>query len=125
MEHIVFDSLSFNRKGFGSQSDAQATIGVGVSIDKINDGQYRVILQVSVDQENEYEANAQISGFCLIDENLLIKQEVLEKNVVAILFPYIRAQLTLLTAQPGTTPIVLPAMNIDAMINQASQNTVE
>lgn len=125
MEHIVFDSLSFNRKGFKSQSDTQATIGFGVSIDKINDGQYRVVLEVSVDQEDEYEANVQISGFCVIDENLPIKQEVLEKNVVAILFPYVRAQLTLLTAQPETTPIVLPAVNIDAMINQVSQGCLE
>ena len=44
---------------------------------------------------------------------------LLEKNAVAILFPYVRAELSLITAQPGMEPIVLPVVNIAAMVDQA------
>lgn len=121
MDHIVFDNLSFIRKGFKPETEAEAKLELGVSVGKIRDGQYRVSLNVSVDQKDEYNAEVQISGFCSIQEDFPIKQEILEKNVVAILFPYVRAQLTLLTSQPETTPLLLPAINIDALINQASE----
>ena len=38
-----------------------------------------------------------------------------KENGVAILFPYLRSELTLLTTQPGFQPIVLPAVNIAKM----------
>ena len=33
------------------------------------------------------------------------------------MFPYIRSYISIITTQPGMAPIVLPAMNIIAMIN--------
>ena len=44
-------------------------------------------------------------------------KDLLEKNTIAIMFPYIRSYISSITTQPGMTPIVLPAMNIVAMIN--------
>ena len=40
---------------------------------------------------------------------------LIKENGVAILFPYLRSELTLLTTQPGFQPIVLPAVNIAKM----------
>ena len=39
------------------------------------------------------------------------------KNTVAILFPYIRSQISLMTTQPGMHPIIIPPMNIVSLIN--------
>lgn len=44
--------------------------------------------------------------------------ELLERNTTAILFPYLRSQVSLVTAQPDLTPIVLPAMNINAFFDK-------
>ena len=44
-------------------------------------------------------------------------KDLLEKNTIAIMFPYIRSYISSITTQPGMAPIVLPAMNIVAMIN--------
>ena len=40
-----------------------------------------------------------------------MEENIVKTNTVAIMFPFIRSQVTLLTTQPGMTPIVLPPIN--------------
>jgi preprotein translocase subunit SecB len=40
---------------------------------------------------------------------------LINKNAVAIMFPYIRSQITLLTSQPEMKPIVIPPININKL----------
>ena len=53
--------------------------------------------------------------YCVKDtgiiENIREGGEENEEYTVAIMFPFIRSQITLLTTQPGMTPIVLPPIN--------------
>lgn len=121
LEHIVFDNLSFVRKGFKSDAEEETKISMAVAIGKLKDGYYRVSLHVTADRKTEYDVEVDISCFCSIDENLPFKQEVLEKNVVAILLPYVRAELSLLTAHPETTQILLPAINVDSMAGESEE----
>ena len=48
-----------------------------------------------------------------------MKKSLIQKNAVAIMMPYVRSQLTLLTSQPGVDPIVMPPLNINAMLDDA------
>ncbi len=41
-------------------------------------------------------------------ETYEMEENIVKTNTVAIMFPFIRSQVTLLTTQPGMTPIVLP-----------------
>lgn len=116
MEHIVCDRLSFTRDGFREDGSGEVKFKTASEVERDGDGRYRVVLNVTARREGEYEAAVQITGYCRIDEGCEIKDTLLEKNAVAILFPYVRAQLTLLTAQPETEPIVLPAFNINALL---------
>lgn len=114
---VVFDELSFHREGFENEgTNVQTNLDVTKQVIKLSDGKYRVIVLVTATRKDEYVAKVQISGFCSIDESLENKDALLNSNAVAILFAYVRSQLTLLTAQPGTTPIVLPVVNIVKMI---------
>lgn len=81
------------------------------------------MVQAIATRQDEYVAKVQISGFCSIDENLENKDAILNNNAVAILFAYVRSQLTLLTSQPGTSPIVLPVMNIAKMIEESEKQS--
>lgn len=47
--------------------------------------------------------------------------DILKKNMIAIMFPYIRSYISIVTTQPGMEPVVLPAMNIAAMINEENK----
>lgn len=120
--HCVFDELKFLRKGFSNQSNPQTDqFQFSRSINKDNDGAYRVSLAVQVCREDEFELSIRITGYFEIDENDPNKEVLLEKNAVAILFPFLRAEITLLTAQPEMTPIVMPAINITALFDNAKE----
>ena len=46
-----------------------------------------------------------------------LKNELISKNSVAILMPYLRSEISLLTAQPETETVVLPVFNINRMMD--------
>lgn len=120
---VVFDEITFKRLGFKTKN--KAALKLRSTIEKIDDGEYRVTLRAIADCENEYELTVQVSGYCEINESDPNKEILLSQNAVAILFPFIRSELTLITAQPGTDPIVLPVMNISAMLKQSKTNQKE
>lgn len=120
IEPVVFDDLSFHREGF-EKANAKTSLSISRQVQKIADGQYRVTVQATAERKEVYVAKVQISGFCSIEESLENKDILLNSNAVAILFAYVRSQLTLLTAQPGTEPIVLPVVNIAKMLEESEK----
>ena len=60
-----------------------------------------------------------MTGYCQVDPETQGLDVLLNENVPAILLPYIRAQLTLLTSQPETMPAILPVINVHDLIQQA------
>ena len=121
INHIVYDELSFKRTGFQQQKEDQnIKFNVQFDVKKVDAGKYRVSLGFIANSEQEYTVEVKMSAFCTIDEDFELKDEILQKNVIAILFPYIRSELTLLTSQPEMTPIVLPALNINALVDEAT-----
>ena len=96
-----------------------------VDIYSKGDGHYRVKLQVIAKKQDSYSVKVAISGFCSVDNTLPYSKELIKKNTVAILFPYVRSELTLITAQPGIEPLVLPAINVNGLIDQLSHSDNE
>lgn len=45
------------------------------------------------------------------------------KNAMAIMFPYIRSEITLLTSQPNLKPIIIPPININALFEKLDLET--
>lgn len=117
LDEVLFDEISFVRHGFSSVEKQKLEMQVGNELIKMEDGKYRVVLRVMIEREEVYTAKISVRASVEIDENSEWKDIVLKKNAVAILFPYIRAELSLLTAQPGVKPVVLPALNINAMMD--------
>lgn len=60
-----------------------------------------------------FEAKQMLQGYTDEENRTLI-----ERNTIAIMFPYLRSYVSTLTTQPGMAPIVLPPMNVVAMLNQ-------
>lgn len=122
IQHFVFNELHFERKGFRQDSEDIST-KIGVQVKKTDTNKYTVVLQVTAEKENEYEVQASISGYCEIDDDAPQKDIILQVNAPAILFPYVRAQLSLLTAQPETQPIVLPVINFQQIYELSKKET--
>lgn len=92
----------------------QVQIGLG------EDSTYKVTLVLNGTKQDEYNIVISLSGFFKVEgqEDLGDKmvQDLINKNAVAILMPYLRSELTLLTAQPDTDSVVLPPFNINKML---------
>jgi preprotein translocase subunit SecB len=131
MEHIAFDQLTFQRQGFGDKNNkTEFQFEVGIGKEKVTaenreapNEHYRVTLAVQAVRKTEFTATVRLSGYFAIDKHIDHKDILLKQNAVAILFPYVRSEFTLLTSQPETHPIVLPAMNIVEMMKNAKEET--
>ena len=93
-----------------------------MQVEKQGDNHYIVTLDVGIEKKDEFSALASISGYCEIDDNHPQRDIMLKVNAPAIMFPYVRAQLTLLTAQPETEPIVLPVVNFQKIYEKSKEN---
>jgi len=49
------------------------------------------------------------------------KECLLNSNAVAVLIPYLRSELSLLTAQPNTECVVLPPFNVNKMLDNGNK----
>lgn len=122
LEDLVFDKVSFARKNFKSEKEPEFSFEISVG-KKNNEEIYKVTIIMFVKKEKEYEIEISLSGFFSINTNALDDNadipELISKNTVAILMPYMRSELSLLTAQPGMECIVMPPINVNAMMEQA------
>lgn len=114
LEKIEIIESSFRKKDL-ELDGLELGVNVGRSVTKLKENKYEVILNTTVADENEV-IYVNVKGraiFSTRQENM----NILEKNTIAIMFPYIRSYISIITTQPGMPPIVLPAMNINAMID--------
>ena len=114
---MVFDKIEFERKGFKNENELKFRLQV--QIGKNRNSAYKVTLVLEGDKKEEYELQISLTGFFEIQNSDelsdSIVQALIEKNAVAILMPYLRSEVTLLTAQPETDSVVLPTFNINKL----------
>ena len=118
LQRMVFDRIEFNRKGFKNNQELKFELQVLIGSGE-NDI-YKVTLVLKGTKQDEYDIFISLSGFFKVEGKEQIKDQtfhdLLNKNAVAILMPYLRSELTLLTAQPGTDSVVLPPFNINKIL---------
>lgn len=119
LQNLVFDKIEFNRKGF--KNNEELKFAIQVQIGTIEDSTYKVTLILQGDKKEEFEFLISLSGFFEIDKNDYLsderKHDLINKNAVAILMPYLRSEVSLLTAQPEMDCVVLPPFNINKMLD--------
>lgn len=84
---------------------------------------YRITLIMNGNKPDEYSFEISLTGFFTIEDSQEItqrsKDDLISKNAVAILMPYLRSEVSLLTAQPGMECVVLPAFNINKLLEKS------
>ena len=120
LQKMVFDKIEFTRKGFKNENEL--TFKLQVQVGLAEDGMYKVTLVLNGTKAEEYDIVIGLSGFFEIENQDQLEDQLLQnlinKNAVAILMPYLRSELTLLTAQPDTDSVVLPIFNINKMLEK-------
>lgn len=121
LEKLVFDKLLFEREGFSSEKDFEFNMESQISQNPSEDI-FKVTLVLNGKKPDEYRITISLTGYfsfiadsSLSDED---KNNLISKNTLAILMPYIRSEMSLLTAQPEVECVVLPPFNINNLMEE-------
>ena len=109
MKDFYFSRFSFARDKV--IKDGELNVDLQKNIISKGDHEYNIILTTTIEKDDmniELVAEAQ---FLYESYDYSREESIINTNTVAIMFPFIRSQVTLLTSQPGMIPIILPAIN--------------
>ena len=120
LNHLLFDEITFNRVNFKSKNDLQ--VEFGFSFNKREYGEFVSSIRIIGTKKDEYNFVVRASGYFQISEAVEDSDILIQQNAIAIVFPYIRSQISLLTAQPKVDPVILPPMNIAQMVKESIEN---
>lgn len=117
LNHLVFDEIRFSRTNFRSGKDLK--VEFSFNFEDRADDEFITSIRAIGNKEMEYTFEVRVSGYFHLNEQVKNRTMIVQQNAVAIVFPYLRSQISLLTAQPEVEPVVLPAMNIAQMVEDA------
>ena len=122
MDKLFFNEISFVREGVDRKEDSHFDFDLETTVSTNLEGDsYKVNLKMIGSKKDEYKLVISLIGiFSFVStENLddKLKIDLISKNTVSIMMPYLRSQVSLITAQPGVECVVLPPFNINNMIN--------
>ena len=120
LNHLLFDEITFNRVNFKSKNDLQ--VEFGFAFNKRENGEFVSSIRIIGTKKDEYNFVVRASGYFQISEAVEDSDILIQQNAIAIVFPYIRSQISLLTAQPEVDPVILPPMNIAQMVKESIEN---
>lgn len=111
MEDFHFVECSVKRKTV--VKEGALLIDLSKEIDELEDRSYTVTLTLTVKKDTDDLSIRVVAtaNFSIDNDDAELVKPIIETNTVAIMFPFIRSQVSLLTTQPGMTPIVLPPIN--------------
>lgn len=121
-EEFSFARLEFDFKELDKEVDVDEKISFKVEIATREDKLFhRVKIASEVAKDAEYKLSLVIVGIFQFDSEVyedVNLEHLLNENAVAILMPYIRSQVSILTSQPGMKTVTLPIFNISEMMKE-------
>lgn len=115
LKNIIITEGHFKRNE-DSLENLEMKVGVSHDVERLSEREYKITLELNV-ADPEEKLSVFVKGMAIF-ETKQENQMLIERNTLAIMFPYFRSYVSTLTTQPGMTPIVLPAMNIMTMLAQ-------
>lgn len=115
LKNIIITEGHFKRND-QSLENLELKVGVSHDVERLSEREYKITLELNV-ADPEEKLSVFVKGMAIF-ETKQENQMLIERNTLAIMFPYFRSYVSTLTTQPGITPIVLPAMNIMTMLAQ-------
>lgn len=109
MNNLYFSSCSVKRACKVENGECKADLKRNIT--KTDEHEYDVELELLVQKSDLSVSIIAKAHFEYEAETYEMEENIVKTNTVAIMFPFIRSQVTLLTTQPGMTPIVLQPIN--------------
>ena len=121
LKNLAFTNVSVKRS-FNMQSNVEIDGIFDVKYEEISENEINVLLKYNAkSKKGDIVIDIELIGnFCVFDvEKEKVKSYLLHVNSIAIMFPYLRSQVSLATTQPGFVPIQLPVVNAIALARGA------
>lgn len=119
LERVYFDEIKYMFHA-NETTNFQYLFDFEKEIEEIDENKYKVTLVCHVcDENNEVDLLIRVIGEFICEiEDTEFKNTLLNENAIAILFPYLRSHICLVTAQPSIPPINLPAINVLSLFDE-------
>ena len=119
LDKLYFNRILFNRiKTEEDVGSSQVKVHIGVSDPITEKDTFEMGITAIIEDEHKYHLEVELSGRFYVDGGLTEENKYLSKNAAAIMFPYLRSEITLLTSQPDLKPVVLPPLNINNIMKK-------
>lgn len=115
---LVFDNIVFKRLGERNENELEISFSVSIGTNMTDQDMKKVTVKVIGEKKEEYNFEVEASGFFYYEGSA--EDSIIQQNAVAIVMPYVRSEVSLLTAQPGVDSVVLPPFNIVEMMNNGN-----
>ena len=126
MDELYFSGFDFAQSREDSNTDYDVSFHIEYAKHKKNDSKFRVMIGTTVKNKTDSVCiHLDTVGIFTIENferDRDMNERILKANTVAIMFPYIRSQISLLTTQPGLLPVMLPPMNINALLDTTEED---
>ncbi len=122
---LYFSKFDYKQERMDRQNEELNTsFEIKYGINSNDDTKIRVIINTTVsDSIKSFVLNLETVGVFRVDKENMEDETykyLIQTNTVAIIFPFIRSQISLLTTQPGISPIVLQPINVNALIDSSA-----
>lgn len=121
LDGVLFDKIEFNRLGLPSNEKLELEFQSNIT-QKQEEDEFKVTIIVKGKKPEEYMFEISLTGYFAFETEEELdahtKKALITKNSIAILMPYLRSEVSLLTAQPGVECVVLPAFNINKTLEK-------
>lgn len=119
MKNLYFDFIDF--QGTGVIALEQGVSKVGYKEEhRINKDVLEISLFCRVETENIFQAELCLNGVFQASSEEMANRLV--PNAIAIMFPYLRAQVSILTSMPNIPTISLEPININAFLEKQNNS---
>lgn len=113
MTNLHFPVCSVHRNDY--VSEGELSISVRKEIIPIKNHSYSVTIILDAERKETADLSIHVEAnavFYFEGSDSEIEKELISKNAVAIMMPYVRSQVTILTSQPNLKPVILPIFNV-------------
>lgn len=120
MLDLYFSKFDFKQERGTDSKEYNTSFQIEYAVNSEDDTKVRVVVDTTVTNEvQSVVLNVQTVGIFKVDKldiDDATYEHLIKANTVAIIFPFIRSQVSLLTTQPGMMPVMIPPININALI---------
>ncbi|MDH2472880.1 protein-export chaperone SecB [Clostridium perfringens] len=126
LHDVYTEEIVLQRSDEYSKRDSELEFNIGYSYNEGSDNKFKITIKVNIEDVKKSALNLTIgvSGVFELKSNKGSNLD-LTKNAIAILFPYVRSNLTNITSQSGIETLILPVINFNALLDEQRKKLEE